>query len=49
MKKIAAIQESGAVDRGKILPYAVWGMELFYSGRRTDQSETGGLSGDRDA
>ena len=49
MKKIAAIQEAGAVDRGKILPYAVWGMELFYSGRRTDQSETGGLSGDRDA
>ena len=29
--------------------YAVWGMELFYSGRRTDQSETGGLSGDWDA
>ena len=25
------------------------GMELFYSGRRTDQSETGGLSGDWDA
>lgn len=49
MKKIAAIQEAGAVDRGKILPYAVWGMELFYSGRRTDQSETGGLSGDWDA
>ena len=24
-------------------------MELFYSGRRTDQSETGGLSGDWDA
>lgn len=48
-EKLQQFQEAGAVDRGKILPYAVWGMELFYSGRRTDQSETGGLSGDWDA